>query len=136
MKEPHIIPLCWQAVACFKRLKELAGDSPYVLPNIGDRRRPMSASTLNVLFDRAGWKGRFTPHGMRSTASTALNGQGWSADAIERQLAHTDRDIVRAAYNHADFMDERRRMMQAWADYIDGLCAGANVTPIRKGKAA
>ena len=132
MDKPHIIPLSRQAVACFERLQELACGSSFVFPNNSDPKRPMSASTLNVLFNRAGWAGRFTPHGARSTASTALNSQGWSADAIERQLAHTERDLVRAAYNHADFLDERRRMMQAWADYVDGLCSGADVTPIRK----
>lgn len=132
MDKPHIIPLSRQAVACFERLQELACGSAFVFPNNSDPKRPMSASTLNVLFNRAGWAGRFTPHGVRSTASTALNAQGWSADAIERQLAHTERDLVRAAYNHADFLDERRRMLQAWADYLDGLSAGANVTPIRK----
>lgn len=132
MDKPHIIPLSRQAVACFARLQELACGSSFVFPNNSDPKRPMSGSTLNVLFNRAGWAGRFTPHGVRSTASTALNAQGWSADAIERQLAHTERDLVRAAYNHADFLDERRRMMQAWADYVDGLCSGADVTPIRK----
>jgi integrase len=132
MDKPHIIPLSRQSVACFERLLELSCGSPYVFPNIADHRRPMSATTLNVLFDRAGWKGRFTPHGMRATASTALNSQGFSADAIERQLAHTERDLVRAAYNHADFLDERKRMMQVWGDYIDMLCAGADVAPIRR----
>jgi integrase len=130
MDKPHIIPLSSQAIECFKRLRALPGDSDYVFPNFADHRKPMSPSTLNVLFNRAGWAGRFTPHGMRATASTGLNAQGWSADAIERQLAHTERDLVRAAYNHADFLDERKRMMQAWADYLDGLCAGADVTPI------
>jgi integrase len=132
MDKPHIVPLSRQAVACFERLQELACGSPFVFPNNSDPRRPMGASTLNVLFDRAGWKGRFTPHGMRSTASTGLNAQGWPGDAIERQLAHTERDLVRAAYNHADFLNERRRMMQSWADYLDSLCSGADVTPMRK----
>lgn len=130
--KPHIVPLSRQALECFKRLKELAGDSPYVFPNLGDPRKPMGASTLNKVFDEIGWGGRFTPHGARSTASTALNSQGWSADAIERQLAHSERDLVRAAYNHSDHMEQRIKMMQAWADYLDGLCSGANVTTIRR----
>ena len=136
MDKPHIIPLSTQALECFRRLKELAGASPYVFPNLGDPKRPMSESTLNVLFDRMGYAGRFTPHGARSTASTLLNAQGWSADAIERQLAHSERDLVRAAYNHADYLQERQRMMQAWADYLDGLSKNANVTGIRKTRAA
>ena len=131
--KPHIVPLARQAVECFRLLKALAGDSPYVFPNLGDPRKPMGASTLNKVFERIGYGGgRFTPHGARSTASTALNSQGWSADAIERQLSHSERDLVRAAYNHSDHMQERRKMMQAWADYLDGLCSGANVTSIRR----
>lgn len=132
MQKPHIVPLSRQAVECFELLKPLAFGSSYVFPNLGDPRRPMSGTTLNDVFNTIGYRGKFTPHGARSTASTILNAQGWSADAIERQLAHTERDLVRAAYNHADYMDERRKMMQAWADYIDGLCSGAKVTPIRK----
>jgi integrase len=132
MDKPHIIPLSRQAVECFRRLKELSCGSDFVFPNLGDPGRPMGHSTLNVLYDRMGYGGRFTPHGARSTASTLLNAQGWSADAIERQLAHAERDLVRAAYNHSDFMQERQRMMQAWADYLDGLAAGGSVTPIKQ----
>lgn len=133
MSKPHIVPLSSQAVECFERLKPLAFESEYVFPNLGDPRRPMGSSTLNKVFDEIGWgQGRFTPHGVRATASTLLNGQGWPADAIERQLAHAERDLVRAAHNHADFMDERIRMMQAWADYLDGLATDANVTPIQQ----
>ena len=132
MDKPHIIPLSSQAVECFRKLKELSCGSDYVFPNLGDPGRPMGHSTLNVLYDRIGYAGRFTPHGARSTASTLLNAQGWSADAIERQLAHSERDLVRAAYNHSDFMQERQKMMQAYADYLDGLCAGADVIAIRR----
>lgn len=132
MAKPHIVPLSRQAVECFKLLKPLAFGSTYVFPNIGDPKKPMSPATLNKVFNTIGYgEGRFTPHGARSTASTALNTQGWTPDAIERQLAHTERDVVRAAYNHSDHMEERRRMTQAWADYLDGLSAGANVTPIK-----
>lgn len=132
MQKPHIVPLSRQAIECFELLKPLACGSEYVFPNLGDPRKPMSGTTLNDVFNTIGYRGKFTPHGARSTASTMLNAQGWSGDAIERQLAHTERDLVRAAYNHADYMDERRKMMQAWADYIDGLCSGAKVTPIRR----
>lgn len=135
MAKPHIVPLSRQAVECFEKLQPLAMGSKFVFPNLGDPKRPMSGSTLNKVFDEIGYRGRFTPHGARSTASTALNAQGWNADAIERQLAHTERDLVRGAYNHFDYLEERRRMMQAWADYLDGLSAGANVTPIKKAAA-
>jgi integrase len=131
--KPHVVPLSRQAVECFRKLKELSSGSPYVFPNLGNPKKPMGASTLNNFFEQIGYGGeRFTPHGARSTASTALNSQGWSADAIERQLAHSERDLVRAAYNHSDHMQERRKMMQSWADYLDGLCSGANVTSIRR----
>jgi len=132
MAKPHIIPLSRQVAECLKRLKELAGDSDYVFPNLGNPHKPMGASTLNNFFEQIGYGGKFTPHGARSTASTALNSQGWSADAIERQLAHSERDLVRAAYNHSDHLQERCKMMQAWADYLDGLCSGADVVAIRK----
>lgn len=130
-EKAHIVPLSRQAVECFKKLEELPGDSDYVFPNLGDPKKPMSASTLNMVFDRIGYGGKFTPHGARSTASTALNSQGWNDDAIERQLAHSERDLVRAAYNHSDYLQERRKMMQAWADYLDTLAAGAKVLTIR-----
>jgi len=132
MRDPHIVPLSRQAVEAFRDLKALASGSQYVLPNLGSLDRPMGASSLNVAFDRMGYGERFTPHGVRATASTILNEQGFRSDVIERQLAHTERNRVRAAYNHADYLEERGSMMQQWADYIDGLCAGADVTPIRR----
>jgi len=77
-------------------------------------------------------KHKMTPHGFRSMASTILNEQGWNRDVIERQLAHAERDGVRAAYNYAEHLPERRKMMQAWADYLDGLATGANVIPLHR----
>lgn len=137
MAKPHIVPLSRQTVECFKLLKPLAFGSNYVFPNIGDPKKPMSPATLNKVFDTIGYgEGRFTPHGARSTASTALNTQGWTPDAIERQLAHTERDVVRAAYNHSDHMEERRRMMQQWADLLDAWAKGENVVSGRFGKVA
>lgn len=78
-----------------------------------------------------GYQGRFTPHGLRATASTLLNELGFRPDVIERQLAHTERNRIRAAYNQAEYLDERRRMMQTWADYLDALVVG-NVVPLHK----
>lgn len=132
MARPHIVPLSRQAIECLEKLKPLAMGSDYVFPNLGNPRKPMGASTLNKVFDEIGYKNRFTPHGARSTASTLLNSQGWRSDAIERQLAHTERDLVRAAYNHSDFLEERQRMMQAWADYLDALKVGGDITGIRR----
>ena len=108
MKDPHIVPLSRQAVECFRELKAIASGSDYVLPNLGSLKKPMGASSLNVAFDRMGYGERFTPHGVRATASTILNEQGFRPDVIERQLAHTERNRIRAAYNHADYLIERR----------------------------
>jgi integrase len=86
----------------------------------------MSNNTVNAALRRLGYsRTEMTGHGFRSMASTLLNEQGWNRDAIERQLAHAERDAIRAAYNYAEFLPERRRMMQAWADYLDELKASA-----------
>lgn len=134
--EQHIVPLAPQAVQAFRELRALSGSSEYVFPNLGDPDRPMSGTTINVAFDRMGFGERFTPHGLRKTASTILNEQGFRPDVIERQLAHSERNKVRAAYNHAEYLPERRQMMRHWADYLDALAGGAKVVSIGAGKAA
>jgi integrase len=91
----------------------------------------MSDETLRAALITMGYKGRFSPHGIRSTASTLLNEQGWRPDVIEKQLAHMERDRIRAAYNRADYLEERRKMMQAWADYLDGLQSGGKVVALK-----
>lgn len=94
--------------------------------------RPISNNTLNAALRRLGYTGNeMVSHGFRSMASTCLNEQGWHPDLIELQLAHAERDEVRGAYNRAQRLDERRKMMQAWSEYLDGLRAGAKVIPIR-----
>ena len=93
----------------------------------------MSDNTIRTALQTLGYDSDvITAHGFRTTASTLLNEQGWSPDAIERQLAHTSRNKVRAAYNRAQYLEERKKMMQAWADYLDSLKSGATVIPIRK----
>ncbi len=95
----------------------------------------MSNNTINAALRSLGYShSDMTGHGFRSMASTMLNEQGWNRDAIERQLAHTERDSVRAAYNYAEHLPERRKMMQAWADYLDGLriVAQKAVAPSRR----
>lgn len=88
----------------------------------------MSENTVNAALRRLGYTNdQMTGHGFRSMASTMLNEQGWNRDAIERQLAHAERDAIRAAYNYAEHLPERRKMMQAWADYLDDLRTGAKV---------
>lgn len=93
----------------------------------------MSENTVNAALRRLGYTSSdMTAHGFRSMASTLLNEQGWHRDAIERQLAHGERDEVRAAYNYAEYLPERRKMMQAWSDYLDGLRAGASIIPLKR----
>jgi integrase len=92
----------------------------------------MGETTLNMAIRSIGYAGRITPHGLRATASTILHELGYRPDVIERQLAHAERNKVRAAYNRAEHLTERRALMQAWADYIDALCSGGNnVVPLR-----
>jgi integrase len=132
MRAVHIVPLSHQAVAILRELHPLTGSGRYVFPSLRTAARPMSETTMNAALRRMGYaKDEMTGHGFRSMASTLLNEQGWPRDAIERQLAHGDRDTVRAAYNYAEHLPERRKMMQAWADYLDSLQNGAEVVPLR-----
>lgn len=136
MGAPHIVPLSTQAKAIIAEIQPLTGGKRYVFPGARTNGRPMSENTVNAALRRLGYaKDEMTGHGFRSMASTHLNEQGWNRDAIERQLAHAERDNVRAAYNYAEHLPERRRMMQAWADYLDGLKTDAKVTPIKKAAA-
>ncbi len=131
MREQHIVPLPRQAVAILRELHPLTGAGRYVFPSVRTSARPMSENTVNAALRRLGYaKDEMTGHGFRSMASTLLNEMGWNRDAIERQLAHAERNSIRAAYNFAEFLPERRRMMQAWADHLDALKAGAKVTPL------
>ena len=131
----HVVPLSQQAVEVLREVQILTGEGRWIFPNARTRSKPMSNMALNNALRRMGYESdEMTAHGFRSMASTMLNEQGWNRDAIERQLAHAERDTVRAAYNYAEHLPERRRMMQAWADYLDSLKAGAKVTPIRVAK--
>ncbi|WP_461209469.1 tyrosine-type recombinase/integrase [Desulfocurvus sp. DL9XJH121] len=133
MRQMHIVPLSRQAIAILKEIHPLTGNGKYVFPGLRSASRPMSNNTINAALRRLGYSGdEMTGHGFRSMASTILNEQGWPPDVIERQLAHAERNKVRAAYNHAEHLPQRRKMMQSWADYLDGLKAGAKVTPIRR----
>lgn len=126
MREEHTVPLSSQAVTVLRELQPLTGAGQYVFPSERSRQRPMSDGTINAALRRMGFdKDTMTGHGFRAMASTRLNEMGWSPDVIERQLAHAERNKVRAAYNRAQYLDERKRMMQAWADYLDGLRDGA-----------
>jgi len=131
-RAPHIVPLSLQAITILRELEPLTGSAKYVFPSVRTNTRPMSNNTINAGLRRLGYASdEMTGHGFRSMASTILNEQGWHRDAIERQLAHAERDTVRAAYNYAEHLPERRKMMQAWADYLAGLAAGAIIIPLR-----
>jgi integrase len=129
MDSPHIVPLSKQALVVLYELKKGAADNArFMFPVLGTKEGVMSENTLTKALRTLGYERNImTWHGFRSMASTLLNEQQrWNPDAIERQLAHMPRDKVRAAYNYAEHLAERRRMMQAWADYLDELRAGAH----------
>jgi integrase len=118
MREEHVVPLSRQALEMLGELREFSTGDRLLFPNRRDPKRPMSPTTLNRVLERMGYGGQFSAHGFRTTASTLLNEQEYRADVIERQLAHRPRG-VRASYNHATYLSDRRRMMQEWADFID-----------------
>jgi integrase len=125
MGEAHIVPLARQSVDILRALQPISGRQRYVFPAIGGGGRPLSENTLNGAIRRLGYSGdEMTSHGFRSMASTLLNEQGVHPDLIELQLAHAERNTVRATYNRAQRVAERRTMMQFWADYIDKLRSG------------
>ena len=122
MKSLHIVPLSTQAIAILRELYPLTGDGKYVFPGIVNSYRPMSENTITCALRRLGYtSNEMTAHGFRSMACTLLNEQGWNRDVIERQLAHSERNKIRAAYNYAEYLPERRKMMQEWADYLEQL---------------
>ncbi len=133
MKLPHIVPLSKQAIDIFRTIEPVTGDGQYVFPSLRSEKRPMSNNTVLAALRRMGYsKDEMTGHGFRSMASTILHEQGWASDVIERQLAHSEGNSVKAAYNHAQHLPKRRKMMQQWADYLDGLKGGAKVIPLRR----
>ena len=141
----HLIPLPTQAVEVLKGLLPLTGHSRYVFlspatrsKKHGEHHKPMSTETVTKAVCRMGFKGEMCGHGFRSTASTLLNdmrrpdgSRMWDSDAIERQLSHKDRNSIRAAYNRGEYIEERRRMLQWWADYLDRLKEGGQVISFR-----
>ena len=118
MKTPHIVPLSTQARLLLTELKEITGEGEYLFP--GERRGSMSNNTILYALYRMGYKSRMTGHGFRGLASTILHEQGYPHEHIELQLAHSERDDVSAAYNHALYLEPRDKMMQEWADWVDG----------------
>jgi integrase len=139
MRETHIVPLSRQAIEILRAIepqtnRPIEGKpdaAVYVFPSVRSRLRPMSNNAVLAAIRRMGYpKGEMTGHGFRSMASTMLHEQGWNHQVIERQLAHAERNAVSAAYNFAEHLPERRRMMPSWADYLDGLKAHGEVVPL------
>jgi integrase len=128
--KPHIVPLSRQAVEILRTLREMT-DSYLVFPGENDHQKPMSNNTILMALSRMGYKGEMTGHGFRGLASTLLHEQGYNHDHIELQLAHTPRNAVSAAYNHALYLEPRAKMMQEWADHLERLQRGAKVINFR-----
>lgn len=121
MRRPHIVPLSLQAQAIIMRIREMTGRYPYIFPGRNDPRKTMSEASINQVFKRIGYAGRVTGHGFRHTMSTILHEQGYNTAWIETQLAHVDKNSIRGTYNHAQYLDGRREMLQWYADYMDAL---------------
>ncbi len=122
MREMHIVPLARQVVEILQDLYQYSGSGRYIFSSLRAKSAPLSDVTLLAALRRMGYdKNEMTVHGFRAMASTLLNEQGYNRDWIERQLAHGERNTIRAAYNYAQHLPERRKMMQEWADYLDNL---------------
>jgi integrase len=131
MKTEHVVPLSRQAVEILRELQAIGGGSRYVFPG-RNADKPISNNTMLFALYRLGYKGKMTGHGFRAVASTILNESGFRADVIERQLAHCERNDVRGAYNRAEYLPERRTMMQQWADMLGAMVEGAQVIPLQR----
>lgn len=132
MRIEHIVPLSTQVIEVLDALRPITGQSRYLFPHVSRPDRCMSENTMLYALYRMGYHSRATGHGFRTTASTILNERGFHPDAIERQLAHAEKNKVRGAYNKAEYLPARRRMMQEWADYLDEVGGRERVTPIKK----
>jgi len=131
MNTEHRVPLPPQALAVLDTMRPLSGQGALVFPSPFYPGKPLSDGTLNSALARMGYKGTATAHGFRTLFSTCANEAGWKGDIIEKQLAHEERDDVRGAYNRAQYLDERTKLMQWWADRIDALGRGAEVIPFK-----
>ena len=121
MKRPHVVPLSKQVIELFNSLKPLSGHYELVFIGRNDHRKPISKESVNQVIELLGYKGRLTGHGFRHTMSTILHEKGYNSAWIETQLAHIDKNAIRGTYNHAQYMDGRRELMQWYSDYMDEL---------------
>lgn len=131
MKTEHTVPLSSQALAVLARVRPAPDAVGLVFPSPFYPGKPLSDGTLNSALARMGYKGTATAHGFRTLFSTCANEAGWKGDVIEKQLAHEERDGVRAAYNRAQWLPERTKLMQWWGDHLDVLRKGGNVIPFK-----
>lgn len=132
MRRDHVIPLPAQAVELLREQAALTGHRALIFSNRDKPLLPISENTMGQALNRMGYKGRQTAHGFRHLISTALNERGYNRDWIETQLSHGDDNAIRAVYNKAEYLDQRREMMQDWADHLDALRRGANVVPLKR----
>jgi integrase len=133
MRQEHIVPIPRQAIELLRGLQFVSGHRKHLFPHRDyPEDQPMTDNALRQALHVMGFSRKLTPHGFRATASTALNELGYSGDWIEKQLAHEERNRIRAAYHRALYVEERRGMLQAWADLIDGMTKGGNIVPINR----
>ncbi|HED3891289.1 TPA: integrase [Morganella morganii] len=125
MNREHTVPLSDAALAILELMKPLSGNREFIFPSRIKPTQPMNSQTVNAALKRAGFGGVLVSHGLRSIASTALNEQGFPPDVIEAALAHVDKNEVRRAYNRSDYLEQRRPMMQWWADFIEEADRGS-----------
>jgi len=136
MRRPHVVPLSIQAKSLLEEIHQLTGRGRYVFPGRNDAGKTMSEASINQVIKRIGYDGKATGHGFRHTMSTILHEQGYNTAWIETQLAHADKNSIRGTYNHAQYLDGRREMLQWYADYMDALESNENVVHGSFGKRA
>lgn len=133
MRKTHSVPLAPQSLAILEQIRPHTGEGKYVFPSARTKKRPISDMAINAALRRMGFnKEEMTGHGFRSMASSLLHEAGWDSNLIELQLAHRDTNTVRAIYNRAERLEERRKLMDSWADMIDGIKTGARILQLGK----
>lgn len=132
MRRPHLVPLSDQVVAALREIQAITGHYNLVFPGRNDITKPMSEASINQVLKRIGYHRKATEHGFRHTMSTILHEQGYNTAWIELQLAHVDQNTIRGTYNHAQYLEQRREMLQWYGDYVDGLAPMGTEINIRK----
>ena len=133
MRRPHLVPLSEQILAALREIQTVTGRYNLVFPGRNDITKPMSEASINQVLKRIGYHGKATGHGFRHTMSTILHEQGYDTAWIELQLAHVDKNTIRGTYNHAQYLEQRREMLQWYGDYLDELMMQDTAQASRKG---